>query len=406
MRALQTTETALRKSPSLLVALAAAAALSACATATPPSGKPEFMPVGIDTKVVFADDGDVTLLAPGKDVVAIVDIGTDPAKPRIVASLPLMNSVFGPPTNLAITPDGSLGLVANSLDWVPDGDKWKFAPDNKLDVPDLTTNPPKLVGTLAVGKQPSGLSINRTGNLALIADCNENSISVLSIQGKQVKLIDTVAMGEQVSAVVFTPDGKRAMAAKFLGHKVALLNVDGQKVSYEKRDISVGLWPYNLGVSVDGKLALTADNGNNGRSDGRHVDTVTVVDIEANPPRAVDKVVVGDSPEGFAVNPNGKMAAAIVLGGSDGPKNAWFYNRNGSVVTLRIDGKTLTKAGTVPVAGIPEGAVFSPDGRWLFVGNYADKNISVLRVDGDTVIETGVVVALLGSSASMRRRVQ
>jgi DNA-binding beta-propeller fold protein YncE len=391
---------------SLLAAVVAAALLAACSTAAPSaSGKPEFMLVGVDTKAVFADNGDLNNVAPGKDVVTIVDIGTDPAHPRIVGTLPLMNSIFGPPTNLAVTPDGTLGLVANSMDWTPDGANWKAVPDNKLYVIDLTANPPRLIDTVAVGKQPSGMSVNRAGNLALIANRNDNSISVLSIQGKQVKLIDSVAMGEQVSAVVFTPDGKRAIASKFPGHKVSLLNVDGQKVTYDKRDISVGLWPYNLGVTTDGKLVLTPDNGNSGRSDG-HIDTVTVVDIEANPPRVVDKVVVGDSPEGFAVNPNGRMAVAIMLGGSDGPKNSWFYHRNGSVVTLKIDGKKVTKTGEVPVGGVPEGAVFSPDGRWLYVGNYTDKNISVLRVDDDKVVDTGVLVPLPGSPASMRGRVQ
>ncbi len=389
----------------LALALAVVTVLASCATVAPSAGKPEFMLVGIDTKVVFADDGNLKLLPPGKDSVTIVDIGTDPARPKILASLPLMNSVVGPPTNLAITPDGTLGIVANSLDWTQEGANWKFVPDNKLYVIDLTTNPPRHIDTVTVGKQPSGLSINRTGNLALVANRGDNSISVLSIQGKQVKLIDTVAMGEQVSAVVFTPDGKRAVATKFPGHKVAFLSVDGQKVTYDKRDVSVGLWPYNLGVTVDGKLVLTPDNGNSGRSDG-NVDTVTVVDIEANPPRVIDKVVIGDSPEGFAVNPNGRMAAAVLLGGSDGPKNSWFYNRNGRVVTLKIDGKKVTKSGEVQVGGIPEGAVFSPDGKWLYVGNYADNNISVLRVEGDTVVDTGVVVALPGSPASMRGRVQ
>jgi DNA-binding beta-propeller fold protein YncE len=391
---------------SLVAAFVAAAFLAACSTAAPAAaGKPEFMLVGIDTKAVFADDGALKNVAPGKDVVTIVDIGTDPAHPRIVASLPLMNSIFGPPTNLAVTPDGTLGLVANSMDWTQEGANWKAVPDNKLYVIDLTTNPPKLIDTVAVGKQPSGLSINRAGNLALIANRNDNSISVLSIQGKQVKLVDSVAMGEQVSAVVFTPDGKRAIASKFPGHKVSFLNVDGQKVTYDKRDIPVGLWPYNLGVTTDSKLVLTPDNGNSGRSDG-HVDTVTVVDIEANPPRVIDKIVVGDSPEGFVVNPNGRMAVVLVMSGSDGAKNSWFYQRNGHVVTLKIDGKKVTKTGMVPVGGVPEGGVFSPDGRWLYVGNYTDKNISVLRVDGDTVVDTGVLVPLPGSPASMRGRVQ
>ena len=398
-------ETAMRESFKRLALAAVASLVAACATTATAPGTPEYMLVGVDTKVKFKDDGAVQLLAPGNDSVAVVDIGTDPAHPRIVASLPLMNSVFGPPTNLAITPDGTLALVANSLDWTKDGDNWKFVPDTKLYVIDLTSKPPALIDTVTVGKQPSGLSISRAGDLALVANRADNSISVLSIRAKQVKLVDTVAMGDSVSAVVFTPDGKRAMAAKFPAHKVALLAVDGEKVTYDKRDIPAGLWPYNLGVAGGGNLVLTADNGNSGRSDG-HVDTVTVIDIEANPPRLIDKVVVGDSPEGLAVSPTGKLAAAILLGGSDGPKNAWFYNRNGRVVALKIDGKRASKTGEVEVGGVPEGAVFSPDGRWLYVGNYSDSNISVLRVDGDTVVNTGVTVALPGPPASMRGRVQ
>src|SRR5262245_20032297 len=152
-----------------LVAAAAAALVAACATLSA-SGKPEYMLVGIDTKVVFKDDGALQLLPPGKDSVSIVDIGTDPANPKVVASLPLMNTVFGPPTNLAITPDGTLALVANSTDWTKDGENWKFVPDDKLYVIDLTTNPPAQLDTVTVGKQPSGLSINRAGNLALVAN--------------------------------------------------------------------------------------------------------------------------------------------------------------------------------------------------------------------------------------------
>jgi DNA-binding beta-propeller fold protein YncE len=387
-----------------------AAALAAVASgwalaATMPSGKPEYMLVGMDTKAVFGDDGSVQMLPPGNDAVAIVDIGTDPGNPKIVAQLPLMNSVFGPPTNLAITPDGTLAIVANSLDWVQDGDKWKSVPDNKLYVIDLTTDPPKLLDTLAIGKQPSGLSINRAGNLALVANRADNSISVLSIDGKTVKLVDTVPMGEMVAAVVFTPDGKRALAAKFPGNKVALLNVDGQKVTYEKKDLPVGLWPYNVGIMADGRIAITSDNGNSGRSDGS-VDTVSIIDLEANPPRVIDKIMVDESPEGLAVSPTGQIAAVTLLGGSDGPKNQWFYHRNGRIAVVKADGKKVSKVAEITVGGIPEGVVFSPDGKWLYVGNYADKTISVLRVEGDKVTDTGKPMSLPGAPASMRGRVQ
>jgi DNA-binding beta-propeller fold protein YncE len=387
-----------------LALLCAVATLAGCATmdSTVP-GKPEYMVVGIDNKVTWGSDGKIQFSAPGKDSVTIVDIGTNPANPKIVANLPLMNSIFGPPTNLGITPNGQLALVANSMDWMQEGTGWKPAPDNKLYVIDLTTSPPRLINTVMVGKQPSGMSINRAGNLALIANRADNSISVLAIQGKEVKLVDTVVIGEHVAHVAFTPDGKRAIAGKFPGHKVAMLEVDGQKVTYAKRDLAVGLWPYNLDITPDGKLALTADNGNNGGSDG-NVDTVSVIDLEAKPERVIDKVVVGDAPEGFAISPNGKLAVALLLRGSNNATSEFFYNRNGSVVVLRIDGKKVTKVGEVEVRGLPEGAVFSPDGRWLYVGNFMDEDISVLRVDGETVTNTGTLLKLPGKPASMRGR--
>lgn len=72
---------------------------------------------------------------------SIVDI-SDPGSPKIIANLRLENSIIGPPTNLAITPDGQLAIVANSIHQVPDGAGWKGVPDNKLYVIDLTTRPP------------------------------------------------------------------------------------------------------------------------------------------------------------------------------------------------------------------------------------------------------------------------
>lgn len=385
--------------------LAVLAILAGCAAGPTGGGKPEYMIVGNDQKVTWAPDGKVQFLPPGNDTVSIVDIGTDPANPKIVVNLPLQNSIFGPPTNLAITPDGTLALVANSMNWTQEGGGWKPAPDNRVYVIDLTATPPRMIDTVTVGRQPSGMSINRAGNLALIANRADNSVSVLSISGKSVKLVENVTIGEQVAHVAFTPDGRQALAAKFPGHKVALLEVDGQKVTYTKRDLAVGLWPYNLNVTPNGELALTADNGNNGGSDG-NVDTVSVIDMQAKPPRVIDKVVVGDAPEGFAISPNGRHAVAVLLRGSNNNRAEWFYNRNGSVVLLRIDGKKVTKVGEVEVRGLPEGAVFSPDGRWLYVGNFLDEDISVLRVEGDTLVNTGTLVKLPGKPASMRGRLQ
>src|SRR4029450_3236452 len=145
-------------------------------------------------------------------------------------------------------------------------------------------DPPKLGGTVTVGKQPSGLSFNAAGNLALVTNRADKSVSVLSVKGTDVKVIDTIDMGGIVAHAVFTPDGKRALVVKFNDHKVSLLDVNGDKVTYSKVDLPTGQWPYNVAGPPGRKIALPAYNGGAGSSDGS-VDTVSVVDLELNPPR-------------------------------------------------------------------------------------------------------------------------
>jgi DNA-binding beta-propeller fold protein YncE len=362
----------------------------------------DLMIVGVDNKVAFDETGAV-FRAPGNDVVSVVDIGSDPESPRIIANLPLMNSVFGPPTNLAITPDERLALVANAMRWIPDGEGWKPEPDNRIHVIDLTVDPPQVVETIEVGRQPSGMAISRQGDLALVAHRADNSVGVLEIKDRTVRLVQTVDMGEQVAAVAIAPDGRRALVAKFPGHKIAVLDIADGRVSYDADlDLPVGLWPYNVKITPDGSLALTADNGNAGRSDG-HVDTVSVIDLTAAPPRVIDRVVVGDAPEGLAISPTGRIAVVVLLKGSAGiPTDSWFYNRNGSVVVLEIDGKSVRRIAEIEVRGLPEGVVFSPDGRYIYVGNFVDSDVSILEVDGTTVTNTGKTLALPGHPGSMR----
>jgi DNA-binding beta-propeller fold protein YncE len=363
----------------------------------------QLMIVGNDEKISFDENNKAVNHEPGKDSVSIIDI-SKPEAPKIVATFPLANSIVGPPTNLAIHPSGEIALIANSVNPEKEGDTWKNIPDDRIFVIDLKASPPKVIATVNAGKQASGMAIAPKGDLALVANRAAGSITVLSIKGKEVKVVDTVEIGaaaDQVSTVAITPDGKRALAVKSAANKVALLSIDGEKVTYDKRDLPPGIYPYNIGVTPNGKLALTVDNGAGGGSDG-NVDCVSVIDLEANPPRVIDHVVIGDAPEGFAISPKGDFAVAVLLQGSNADKKAFYYHPTGAVVALKIDGKKVTKTGEAQVGGLPEGVAFSPKGDYLYVGNFIDQDMSVLKVEGDKLTDTGSRVKLPGHPASMR----
>jgi len=381
------------------VGLSLGAAIFICSSTLNLASAKPFMIVGNDEKVWWDDDGKTILSAPGKDTVLIVDLA-NPESPKIVATLPLKNSIVGPPVNVDIDPSGSVALVADSVDVTKDGDALKQVPDNKVYVIDLKASPPKLASTVTVGKQPSGLSISPSGKMALVANRGDNSISVLSLNGSEVKVTDTVAMPDSVAHVLFTPDGKRALAVRFAAHKVSVLDIAGDKVTYNKLDLPTGLWPYNVVVTPNGKLALSNDNGGAGSSDGS-VDTVSVIDLEANPPRVIDKVVVGDGPEGMAMSPKGDLAVSAILSGSNN-KKAFFYKKNGSLSILKIDGKKVTKTQDMEVGGLPEAVLFTPDGKYILAGNYMTEDFSILKVNGSKITDTGKRFKVPGHPASAR----
>ena len=361
------------------------------------------MIVGNDAKPHFAD-GKVTLGAPGHDTLSVIDI-SKPADPRIVATIPLDNTIVGPPTNLAITPARDIAIVADTVKGEPKDNGFTTVPDNRLFVVDLKANPPVITTTLTLGTAPSGLAISPDGKWALVANRDDGTISVLSIGGKEVKVADTITIGtaaDKVSAIAISPDGKRALAVKAGSNKIAVLTIDNGKVSYNKdSDLPANNYPYNVAITPNGQIALVANTGGGGSSDG-NADTVTVIDLEATPIRIVDHITVGDSPEGLAISPKGNLAVTVEARGSNRPKDTWYYHPGGAISVLRIDGKRVTRVGEVTVGALPEGAAFSADGSHIYVGNFIDSDLSVLQVTGDQVTDTGQPFKLPGQPASLR----
>jgi DNA-binding beta-propeller fold protein YncE len=158
-------------------------------------------------------------------------------------------------------------------------------------------------------------------------------------------------------------------------------------VTYAKHDLLTGLFPYNVVVAPNGSIALTADNGNAGSSDG-NVDTVSVIDL-SEPVHVIDHITVPDSPEGLAFSPKGNIAVAVDANGSNHPKSDWYYHPHGLVTVLKVDGKKVSRLNDVEVGALPEAVAFTPDGKYIYVGNYMDKDFSILQVDGTKVTNTG-----------------
>jgi DNA-binding beta-propeller fold protein YncE len=252
------------------------------------------------------------------------------------------------------------------------------------------------------------MAINKAGNLALVANRADNSVSVLSISGKNVSVVGTVALAppdtpsQHVSGIAISPDGKRALAFKAMANKVSLLEINGTTVTYKGYDMITGVFPYNAQFTSDGKLAIINNNGAAGSADGQ-IDTVAVIDMTLDPPRVTDQIAVGDAPEGLGVSPNAGYAISLLTNGAGNvPKNAFFHHDHAVAVLLKSDGKTVRKVGQTEVGTLSEGVAFSPDGSYVYIANWGEQNVVPYRITGDKLVEAGTPLKLPGHPVSMR----
>lgn len=351
-----------------------------------------------DNKLVLVNGVSTVVANPAADTITVIDLNVFP--PRVVAEIPVPGSVVGPPLNVAIAPDESIALVTSAMKIDP-ADATKQVPDNRLSVVDLKARPPAVIATLETGKGPAGVSINRQGTLALVANRSEGTVSVFGISGKTLTPTGVVKLGDDKSLVshpAISPDGKMALVTRYGDHLVSVLTIEGTKVDVAKRDMTAGIQPYAVDIASTGDVAVVA---NIGRGAG-DADTVSLIDLRVKPPRVVDTITVGQTPEGMILSPDGKLAAVVVMNGSNKAKDSPYFNDAGKLVLVRVDGGKLSRVAEAPIGHWSQGAAFSADGKTILVQNMVEKDIQVFRWDGGRLTDSGQRIKVGGGAAGIR----
>jgi DNA-binding beta-propeller fold protein YncE len=252
-----------------------------------------------------------------------------------------------------------------------------------------------------LGRGPFGVSINRKGDLALVAHTSDGTVSVLTIDGKTVKQIGSVKIGDEksrVSDVAISPGGKWALVSRRGEGNVAILSIDGTKVEYTKRDVTAGSNPYTLDISSDGKLAVAASQG----PGGINAETVTLIDMTSPVIHSVDHITVGQAPEGIAISPDGRWLAVGVRDGSNLSKTSPFFAENGKLLLFSLKGGKATKVAEALTGKNTQGVTFTPDGKHIIVQNYVEKELAIYSVGGNALKDTGTRIKVSGHPAAIR----
>ena len=103
-----------------------------------------------------------------------------------------------------------------------------------------------------------------------------------------------------------------------------MLSIDGGKVENTKRDIAANLKPYGIDVTPSGDTAIVASIGV-GATGG--ADTLSVIDLAAEPTAHGQPRQRGPDAEGLAISPDGRYVAVTVMNGSNAARTSPLFQR-------------------------------------------------------------------------------
>ncbi|MBV8096396.1 MAG: YncE family protein [Acetobacteraceae bacterium] len=247
------------------------------------------------------------------------------------------------------------------------------------------------------GAGATTVRVSPDGSLALVCNRTEGTISVFSVKNKRLTASGKLDLGQQSgpSGLIFSHDGKTALVSRNFDHQITALHINGTQIEIDKRPLTAGVAPYTMDITADGKLAAVS---NMGRGNG-DIDTVSLIDMTADPIRVVETVSVGLSPEGLKLSPDGKFLAVGAQNGTTKPPSSPFFHDHGQLVLFAVSGHSLKKITEVPIGRWSQGIAFTRDGKTILVENMVERNISVFRWDGQHLTEAAPLPMGAGPAA-------
>jgi len=269
---------------------------------------------------------------------------------------------------VAVSPDGSFALVVSS---------------NTVHILGIENSILKPKGFVAVGKDPRGIAINSSGNLALITNRGEDSVTVLKVSDGNLRAIEKVIVEDAPISVAITPEGKLALVACSGANTVSVLKIEGDKVwkINPPTGIQVEKTPTSVAITPDGKFALVTNAA---------ASTVSILRILGDQVENIGSVPVENfpvGPLGLAITPDGKLSLVA--------------NKVGLVSTFKLDDGTITQVDSIPVDKGAQDVAVAPEGKNALVVNVESETVSLLKVEGEKARNVGTTNVKGASGAAI-----
>jgi len=350
-----------------------------------------YMVSANELRWILTDGINKVMDKPEQGSVTIFDLSTFPPKNAVVNNVPC--SVIGPPTCVAITPDNKIAIVAAAMKVDP-ANPAEQIPDNRLTVVDLEQK--KVVNTLIVGNQPSGISISPDGKSGFVCNRADGTVTSLKISGKDVTAVSTVSIckpDESLAHIAVAPDGTYALASLNKAGavvKIALKEGAAGKVSQR---ITVGDGPYCIDFTPDGKIAAVANTMDA---------NISIMDATCEDIKVTDTIYTGITPEGLDISPDGNWLAVVCMQYTTVPQSNSMRQENGLLVILKRQQEQYSIVQKLQIDRIPQAAVFTADSKYVAVAGFENRRVRFYELKDGKLVDTDVIVDMPGQPCTLR----
>jgi 6-phosphogluconolactonase (cycloisomerase 2 family) len=340
--------------------------------------------------------GDI-INGPEPDSISVLRISDSQVK--LLGSVQAPAAMIGPPAAVAVSKDSKFALVTvcQKLDGM------KLLPDDLVEVVDLSVpGNPRVVQTAHAGPGASGVSMSPDGKLALVANTEDDTITIFSLRHERLTRIGQVQLPakSRPTDVVFTPDGKTAIALRQTASQLEVLSVNGTEVKDTGRSFATGRSPYGAVVTHDGKYVINTNVGGAipapGAAPQPHQGTIAMTDLATG--KVTASVVVGPTPEHVVLSADGRYIAVVVANGTASVRSDPNFNKVlGLLKVFAVGDGTLTPVAQTDTGHWGQGATISKDNKLILLQCAAEREIEVFKFDGKTLEQDRSATIAMGA---------
>lgn len=225
--------------------------------------------------------------------------------------------------------------------------------------------------SLKTGSSPRDLQLYDSDRRLIVANSGSDTVSVVDVPNRRV-LYD-VPVAVQPYGVALANGGRNALVTGWASGDVHVLDL-GPTSGSNRGAIKVGLLPYTVVAPGQGSTAYVAANGDH-----------SVVQVDVNRMRVVNRQRVGRNPWSIATNPAGTKMLVANNRSANLSLLPTFNNLPG-FTTPRTLSAGVAQLGSMRTARAPKNAALSVDGRTGIFTDLANNQVVVVDTDDGHII--------------------